>query len=179
LRPEFFGATRSAETFNRYLLTTTLDDWLWNAAQFNKIGELTDARGLTFGYHNHSIEFRPVGNVVPFDQMLARTEPRYVAFEMDVGWVESARASAVTYLRGYPGRFQLLHIKDIKHPAEPGRELTVISTEVGRGVIDWKPIFAEAPRAGVRHYFIEQEPPFERPPFESVRLSYDWMRSVT
>ena len=52
------------------------------------------------------------------------------------------------------------------------------STEVGRGIIDWKGIFAAAPRAGVQHYFIEQEPPFERPALESVRLSYNWLHKL-
>jgi sugar phosphate isomerase/epimerase len=71
----------------------------------------------------------------------------------------------------------LLHIKDIKQRADPGVELKMSSTEVGHGIIDWKEIFAAAPRGGVQHYFIEQEPPLEQPALESVRQSYEWLHA--
>jgi len=156
----------------------TLDDWRWNADVFSKVGEQSKKAGIQFGYHNHSPEFRRFDDRVAYDELIARTDPQWVTFEMDCGWVESSRASASAYLRRYPGRFQLLHIKDIKRRVQPGVELQMDSTEVGRGIIDWKSIFGAAARAGVKHYFIEQEPPFERPALESVRLSYDWLLAL-
>src|SRR5271155_3232071 len=36
----------------------TLDDWRWNAEQFNRIGERAHAAGIRFAYHNHTAEFR-------------------------------------------------------------------------------------------------------------------------
>jgi hypothetical protein len=57
-------------------------------------------------------------------------------------------------------------------------ELRMTSTEVGAGIIDWVGIFVAAPKAGVKHYFIEQEPPFERPALESVHQSYDWLHTL-
>lgn len=155
----------------------TLDDWRWNAETFNRVGEPASKSGIQFGYHNHSPEFRRFEKRVAYDELITQTEPQWVTFEMDCGWVESSRASAVEYLRRYPGRFQLLHIKDIKRRADPG-ELKITSTEVGRGIIDWRGIFAAAPGAGVKRYFIEQEPPFERAALESVRLSYEWLHAL-
>jgi sugar phosphate isomerase/epimerase len=177
-RPEFAAAQDSFEAAVKFLLTMTLDDWRSNAEIFNKVGERARQAGVQFGYHNHSPEFRRFGDQVAYDELIARTDSRYVTFEMDCGWVESSHASASGYLRKYRGRFQLLHIKDIKRRADPAAELRMTSTEVGRGIIDWKGIFAAAPRAGVKHYFIEQEPPFERPALESVRLSYDWLHTL-
>ena len=176
-RPDFAGAEGSLEAFIRFVSTMTLDDWRWNADVFNTVGERARKAGIQFGYHNHSTEFRRLDGRVAYDELLVRTDPQWVTFEMDCGWVESSRASAADYLRRYPGRFQLLHIKDIKRRADPGVELRMESTEVGSGIIDWKSLFAVAPRAGVKHYFIEQEPPFERPALESVRLSYDWLHA--
>jgi sugar phosphate isomerase/epimerase len=177
-RPEFAAAQDSFEAIVKYLSTMTLDDWRWNAEVFNRVGERSKRAGIQFGYHNHSPEFNRFGNQVAYDDLISRTDSRYVTFEMDCGWVESSHASAVGYLRKYPGRFQLLHIKDIKRRADPGVELKMTSTEVGRGIIGWKEVFAAAPRGGVKHYFIEQEPPYERPALESVRLSYDWLHTL-
>jgi sugar phosphate isomerase/epimerase len=181
-RPEFPAAQpaeASVESHIRFFSTMTLDDWRWNADVFNKVGEQAKKAEIQFGYHNHSPEFRRFDHRVAYDELITRTDPRWVTFEMDCGWVESSRASAAAYLRRYPGRFQLLHIKDIKRRANPGVELKMESTEVGRGIIDWKNIFAAAPRAGVQHYFIEQEPPFERPALEAVKMSYQWLQHQT
>jgi sugar phosphate isomerase/epimerase len=178
LRPEFAAAQDSVETYLRFVAAMTLDDWRWNAETFNGVGEQARKAGIQFGYHNHSPEFHHFGKRVAYDELITHTEPQWVTFEMDCGWVESSQASAAAYLRRYPGRFQLLHIKDIKRRADPGVELKMTSTEVGRGIIDWKEIFAAAPRAGVKHYFIEQEPPFERPALEAVRLSYNWLHTL-
>jgi sugar phosphate isomerase/epimerase len=177
-RPEFAAAHDSFEALVKFLSMMTLDDWRWNADIFNEVGERARRAGIQFGYHNHSPEFRRFGNQVAYDELITRTDSRYVTFEMDCGWVESSRASACGYLRKYPGRFQLLHIKDIKRRVDTGVELKMESTEIGRGIIDWKGIFAAAPRGGVKHYFIEQEPPFERPALEAVRLSYEWLHTL-
>jgi sugar phosphate isomerase/epimerase len=177
-RPEYSAARQSPEAFVQFISTMTLDDWRWNADIFNRVGERAKRAGIQFGYHNHSPEFRRFGDRVAYDELITRTDPRWVTFEMDCGWVESSRASATAYLRKYPNRFQLLHVKDIQRRADPGIEFKMASTEVGRGIIDWKSIFAAAPRGGVQHAFIEQEPPFERSPLDSVRLSYEWLHAL-
>lgn len=177
-RPEFSAAQDSPEASIKFISTMTLDDWRWNAESFNRFGEQAKGAGIQFGYHNHTPELRRFGDRVAYDELITRTDPRWVTFEMDCGWVENSRASAAGYLHKYPGRFQLLHVKDIKRRAHPGVELKMTSTEVGRGIIDWKSIFAAAPRAGVKHAFIEQERPFEHPALESVRLSYEWLHGL-
>jgi sugar phosphate isomerase/epimerase len=177
-RPEFAAAQDSLEGYIKFVSAMTLDDWRWNADVFNKVGEQARKTKIQFGYHNHSPEFRYFGDRVAYDELITSADPKWVTFEMDCGWVEDSRASAAAYLRKYPGRFKLLHIKDIKRRADPGEELQMTSTEVGRGIIDWKSIFAAAPQAGVKHYFIEQEPPFERPALDSVRLSYEWLHAL-
>lgn len=173
-----FAAADAAAGHGKFLAKLTLEDWRWNAAMFNAVGAQAHKSGIQFGYHNHSAEFRRFGTGTAYDELIRHTDPGYVTFEMDCGWVESSRTSAAAYLCSYPGRFQLLHIKDIKRRAPVGVELEVASTEVGRGIIDWRSIFAAARRAGLKHYFIEQEPPFEHPPLESVRMSYEWLRRL-
>src|SRR6185369_14833056 len=77
---------------------SAVDDWKKNADAFNKIGDLCKKAGLSFGFHNHNIEFRKIGDVVPYDLLLKETDPALVSMEMDIGWVIAGCADPVAYL---------------------------------------------------------------------------------
>jgi sugar phosphate isomerase/epimerase len=153
-----------------------LTDWHRNADMLNTVGALAKSAGLRLAYHNHNMEFRAFDGVVAYDELLRRTQPDLVDMEMDCGWVVAAGADPVRYLREHAKRFPLLHIKDVV-PA-PNTELKMLSTEVGRGMIDWKAVFAAAHAAGLVQYYVEQEPPFARSSLESVQDSYRYLRNL-
>ncbi len=73
-----------------------LQDWRWNAEQFNTIGTKVSAAGLKFGYHNHTMEFHKTDGVVPYDELLRLTDPAHVTMEMDCGWVTVGGANPLT-----------------------------------------------------------------------------------
>jgi len=154
----------------------TMDDWKWNAEQFNKVGEKAKAAGLKFGYHNHNLEFRKEKGVTAFDELLRLTDPNLVRMEMDIGWVAATGNDPAAYLEKYPDRFELLHVKDIR-PGKPSTEGEGTgSTELGRGTINWKKVFAAAKRASVKHYFVEQEDPFlDMPVMEAIKVDYEFV----
>jgi sugar phosphate isomerase/epimerase len=148
-----------------------LDDWRYVADQFNVIGAKVKAAGMTFGYHNHIVEFGTENGVVFFDELLKRTDPHLVKFEMDCGWVVGGGHNPVDYLSKYPERFPLLHVKDmVKEP--DGKLRNVV---MGKGSIDYKPIFRAA--TGLKHYFIEQEE-FEGEPMTELREDADFMKKL-
>ena len=148
-----------------------LDDWRYVADQFNEIGRKVKAAGMTFGYHNHIIEFGKENGIVYFDELLRRTDPKYVVFEMDCGWVVAGGHNPVEYLSKYPDRFPMLHVKDmLKLP--DGKPRNVV---MGKGLIDYKPIFRAA--TGLKHYFIEQEE-FEGDPMTELREDADFMKKL-
>lgn len=157
----------------------TLDDWKWNADQFNRVGERVKKAGMRFAYHNHHLEFRKLNGVLVYDELLRLTDPSLVKMEMDCGWVASAGYDPATYLEKYPQRYELLHIKDIKPaPATTEGEGTA-STELGRGTIDWKKVFAAAKKASIKHYFVEQEDPFvDMPVMEAIKVDYDYVSKL-
>jgi len=149
----------------------TLDDWRYVADEFNKLGDKVKAAGMTFGYHNHIVEFGTEGGVVFFDELLKRTDPNLVVFEMDCGWVVGGGHNPVEYLSKQPERFPMLHVKDmVKQP--DGKLRNVV---MGEGFIDYKPIFRAA--TGLKHYFIEQEE-FEGDPIKELREDAEFMRKL-
>jgi sugar phosphate isomerase/epimerase len=148
-----------------------LDDWRWAAGVLNRIGEKVKAAGMTFGYHNHRPEFGSEGGVVFFDELLRRTDPKLVVFELDCGWVASAGRNPVDYLSKTPERFPLLHVKDMTK-GENGQSH---STVMGRGVVDYRPILRAA--TAMKHAFIEQEE-FDMDPIEALRLDAEYLRKM-
>jgi sugar phosphate isomerase/epimerase len=149
----------------------TLDDWRYVADELNRIGERVKAAGMTFGYHNHTGEFGNEGGVVFYDELLRRTDPKLVYFEMDCGWVAAAGRNPVEYLSKSPERFPLLHVKDVAKL--PSGEFQ--SSILGLGALDYRPILRAA--TGLKHYFVEQEE-FDRPIIESLRLDAEYMRKL-
>jgi sugar phosphate isomerase/epimerase len=149
----------------------TLDDYRRLAELCNRAGERLSKSGLQFAYHNHDFEFAPADGRVPYDLLLERTDPKLVKLELDLYWIVKGGGRPVDYFERWPGRFPLLHVKDMD--ATPRHYFT----EVGRGVIDFKTVFAHAARAGARHYFVEQD---ETPgsPFDSMKISIDYLRRL-
>jgi sugar phosphate isomerase/epimerase len=149
----------------------TLDDWRYAADELNRIGAKVNAAGMGFGYHNHTPEFGTEAGVTFYDELLRLTDPKVVFFEMDCGWVHAAGRNPVEYLKKFPERFPLLHVKDVAKL--PSGEFQ--SSILGLGTIDYRPIFHAA--TGLKHYFIEQEE-FDRDIIESLRLDAEYMRKL-
>ncbi len=159
----------------------TIDDWKYNAEQFNKTGEKLKQTGITFGYHNHWSEFKPVDGKLPYEELLEFCEPDKVTFEMDLGWVKVAGQDPVALMKKYPHRFSMFHVKDFHLP--PNISFATHGdakvTELGRGSIDYRPIFAQAAKnQKITHAFVEQEQ-FDMPWKESLKVDAEYMKNLT
>lgn len=120
---------------------------------FNAAGEYCKKAGMRFGYHNHNFEFEqrgPDGRLL-LEWLLHETDPRLVCFEMDLYWVTFAHYNPIDWFRLYPGRWELVHVKDMANTEK--RE----TIEVGDGTIDFSAIFKHAVQAGIQYYIIELE----------------------
>lgn len=157
----------------------TLDDWRWNAEQFNRMGDRANAAGIKFGYHNHTAEFREASGVVIYDELMRLTDPSKVTMEMDCGWVIVGGKNPVDYLKRYPTRISMLHVKDFKLSGTPRSDTQPPpSAELGRGSIDYRPIFLAAKKADLKHAFIEQEQ-YDMPTMEALKIDADYMKALT
>ena len=153
------------------------------AARMNQIGQAAKAAGLKYGYHNHNFEFEklPDGSL-GYDLLVRETDAALVKFEVDCGWMVAAGGNPVNYFRQYPGRFRMIHVKDFQPMAHPTSDLVgpdrPKGVELGRGFIDYKPIFAASKAAGIEHAFAEQEAPYTRPQLDSAKVSYAYLERV-
>ncbi|MBI1361126.1 MAG: TIM barrel protein [Alphaproteobacteria bacterium] len=162
----------------RLAAAMTEDHWKRQAAQLNSIGAKLKTHDIAFGYHNHNIEFVTVNGRTGYEILLAETDPRFVAFEMDIGWVAAAGADLVQLFQKHSGRFGLAHLKDLKATTTPNFEFKMDPTEVGSGELDWARILPAAYKAGVRKFFVEQEAPFAFPRLESAEKCYAFLSTL-
>ena len=158
------------------------DGWKSVTETFNHVGEECKKAGFQFAYHNHWFEFLPVDGVLPYDLILRQCDPKLVKMELDLCWITAAGADPVKYFNLYPGRFPLVHVKDLKKipPISTGGAQnfgdTVDLTEVGSGIIDWKRIFAQSDKAGIKLYIVEHDHPTA--PFDSIKTSYEYLSKL-
>ena len=129
----------------------TLEDCKRSAEVLNKIGGLAQENCLTFCWHNHDKEFHEMEEGLPFDYLMQQTNEDLVKCEMDIYWVKKGGGDPLTVLKTYAGRIPLLHVKDMASGEEQDFACP------GSGIIDFAPIFAEARRQGIKHYFVERD----------------------
>ena len=132
-------------------------------AVFNKAGDLGAKLGIKFFYHAHGFEFHKHGDGMLMDLLMKETDPKHVSFEMDVLWVVFPGQDPVQWLKKYPGRWELMHLKDLKKGVKTGdlSSKTDVSNDVplGTGQMNWPAILKAAKESGVKYYFIEDESP--------------------
>jgi sugar phosphate isomerase/epimerase len=164
-------------------LRKTQDDWKRVAQNFNRVGELSQKAGVQFAYHNHWFEFIPLEGKVPYLTLLEEADHELVKMELDLCWITVGGGKPGDYFDRYPGRFPLVHVKDVKKippitaaGAQNFGDNFKDMTEVGSGIIDWKKIFAQSDKAGIKHYIVEHDKPAQ--PFESIRISYEYLNKL-
>ncbi len=161
IQPWIEEVDRNVETYKRMI-----GDW-------NKVGEIMKEVGIQFGYHNHNFEFANLNGVVPYyDIFLPEMDADLITMELDLFWASKAGQDPVEMFNKYPGRFQLLHFKDMK--TNQPLFFDVIKDDicsVGAGVIDFKKILASKELAGTKYTFVEDDNQGNGKPFEALEIS--------
>jgi sugar phosphate isomerase/epimerase len=146
-----------------------LDDYRRIADALNRAADAAREARIRIAYHNHDFEFVPLDDVKPYDVLLEHASAD-VAFELDLYWISKAGVEPALYMRRWPGRFPLVHVKD--SAGAPRHEMA----DVGDGTLDWRRIFALHRTAGIRHYFVEHDSPTNA--FASIEASYRYLRRL-
>jgi sugar phosphate isomerase/epimerase len=170
IRARFAEALDDARVVgHRYLVCASLpqsertaDGFKRVAAEFNRAGEQAQKAGITLAYHNHDFEFRPLGDTVGYDILLAECDPKLVQMQMDLFWITRGGRDPLAYFATHPGRFSSVHVKDM--------DASGAMVDVGAGRLPFATWFAQAAQAGIRHYFVEHDNPAD--PMASIQASY-------
>jgi len=149
---------------------SSADDYRTLARILNGIGAAVANAGLTFCYHHHDFELHPFGDTTGLHMLLNECDPRAVAFEIDVYWAAFASVDPVRLINEFAGRAPLVHLKDMA----PGSRTFA---EVGYGTLDIPAILTGARAAGAEWFVVEQDV-CQRPPLESVRMSYEYLKGL-
>jgi len=152
----------------------TADDYKKIAAQFNQCGEICKKAGIKFGYHNHDHDFAVIDGQIAQDIYMQNTDPSLVDFEMDIYWVVTAKQDPEVWLKKYPQRFRLCHIKDRKK----GSDDREVSVDLGTGSINFSKILKTAKDNGMQYFLVEQERYDNTTPIQCIRDDAEFMKGL-
>ena len=141
----------------------TREDAQRAVGDFNAWGAALAKSGHGFAYHAHGYEFGAAPEGTLFDLLAQSTDPKNVKFQMDTFWIVVPGQDCVKLLEKYPGRWRLMHLKDLRKGAPIGNQQGHAddkdSVPVGEGIIPWDKVLPLARAQGVDQYFIEDESP--------------------
>jgi sugar phosphate isomerase/epimerase len=147
------------------------------AETLNKAGEACAKSGLKLAYHNHAFEFEPAGSGTLLDVLMNTSDPKLVTLELDIMWSHVGGVDPVSILQKYGKRVTLMHLKNVSAQIGPQFNEKVpreAFREVGNGAVDIPAVLRAAAKAGVQHYFVEQD---QTPgdPLDSLKQSYAYL----
>lgn len=172
------GATYIMTAWIPHNKTFELEDAKKAVDAFNKAGKFFKENGLTFCYHIHGYEFKQYEDGTLFDYMAKNTNPDYVSFEIDILWAFFGGQDPAKLIEQYGSRWKLMHIKDLRKGIQgnlSGSTDTINDVAVGEGQLDIPAIMKAAKKAGIKHYFIEDESPLHA---EQIPRSIAYLRSL-
>ena len=152
----------------------TMDQVKLAVDEFQKIGEECNRYGLRFAFHNHEKEFKVLDGKVIYDYILEETDPELVTMEVDLYWAHKGKADIRDYFERYPGRFELVHIKD-SYESESMQSFAC----AGSGIIDFPDLLSYREVAGFRHLIVEHDKPEPEDEIACARSSINYLKSIS
>lgn len=152
---------------NRYLIVPGLPEerrssraaWLETARIFDGIATRLAPHGMWTGYHNHHIEFTPMDGELPWDTFFGNTR-KEVVMQLDTGNMYHGGAEPVGFLAKYPGRAQLVHLKEFSSTNDKAL--------IGEGEVRWDQVFTLCESSAATEWYIVEQESYAYPPLECV-----------
>jgi sugar phosphate isomerase/epimerase len=175
----------AATAGQQYVISPWLDESLYQSEDslkhfldiFNKSGELCKKSGMKFGYHNHHFEFaKKVNGKILYDLILNNTDPKLVVQQLDTGNLFNAGVKAIDIVKKFPGRFELMHVKDEVASTKAGSEEKFESAVLGKGIAQVKEVIDLGKAAGTKQFIVEQEAYQGKNPFDCAKEDYEMMK---
>ena len=153
------------------------------AMRLNTQGKECVDNGIGFGYHNHHMEFELLGGRPAFDVIAENTDPEFVKFELDLGWVAVSGQDPVEYINRYHDRIIAVHMKDFD-PSLPlgadAKEYPIPEqaqlVEPGAGRMDFAGIVKTLNQHDICHRFVEIDVAAD--PKRSIERGYQYLAGL-
>lgn len=177
---------------------TGYDHLMRRCEDYNRIGKYLVEHGMNpLLYHNHYHEYQMFRDKPALYHMLENTDPRYVNFEVDTGWVKRAGRDPLEEMRHVGNRLRIIHIKDFAHTppnlllgkeepiswetfganSQPGDVMHPEDfTELGAGIMNVQEILDTADALGAEYAVLEQDES-AKDILESIAISYQNLRT--
>ncbi|MCI0515893.1 TIM barrel protein [candidate division KSB1 bacterium] len=152
---------------NKYLIVPGLGEayrnsktaWLNTAALFNTLAAQVKPLGMQVGYHNHSFEFTPLEEAIPWELFFGNVT-QDVVMQIDTGNMMHGGGDPVAFLKKFPGRSKTIHLKEFS--------VTNPLAILGEGEVKWQEIFNLCETTGNTEWFIVEEEKEIYPPLDCV-----------
>jgi len=142
--------------------------------ELTPVAERLAAEGMTFSYHNHSHELVHHEGRTWLELLYEIIPAETLKAEIDTYWIAHGGGDPAQWIRRYPGRQPLLHVKDMA--ISPGREQRF--APVGSGNLNWDAILDAAEEAGAEYALVEQDCFYDdEDPFEEIKKSFDFLKA--
>ena len=159
----------------------TADQYRGIAQRANAAAQKCRAANIQLCYHNHSFEFKPLGNgQTGYDIFVEQFDPDMMKFEVDVFWVAVGGRDPVELIRKLDGRVSQVHLKDVKPDTPVIYDESEVPAdafqEVGDGTLDMAAIIDASRKAGVVQCHVEQDQTPD--PLASIQQSYEFLEQL-
>lgn len=170
-RLQRLGCQITAYPFPREVDLTRADHIRSLISKLDSAGALFRAAGLRLAYHNHAMEFIKFEGRTILEKIYAETKPENLAAELDTFWIHYGGGEIIPWCRKMAGRLPTIHLKDYGVTKENTHQWC----ELGVGTLDFPNIIAEAERSGCQWFIVEQDT-CPADPFESLKISYQYLK---
>jgi len=149
----------------------TLDDYRRWADLLNAAGRTARERGMWIGFHNHADDYVKIDGEVAYDVLVERIDPDAVRLQLDTGNAAMAGYNPMDYMDRFGDRYWLFHLKDVPQLGAK------TDTEVGQGVIKWRPFLDSIAGIDGKEVFVEQET-YPGRPIDSIRRDFEYISKL-
>ena len=177
-------AEKAAEIGMKYLICPwkgpqkSIDSFKRFADEFNSNGQICKKHGLRFGYHPHDYPYKKIDGQLPIDVLLSHTDKELVDFQMDYYYTVTEEQSPEEYLRKYPDRFKLCHMRDVLKVRLPKGSQEESACDLGQGIINYPHLLSTALDNGMKYFFVEQSRFYHETPLQSAKVNIDYLMKL-
>lgn len=137
---------------------------------YKPVAKEIKANGKYMMFHNHAKEFQKLDGKVILEKMAEDFSPDELGFTLDTYWVQVGGGDPAQWIERLSGRLPCIHLKDCAYDK--------VMSVVGEGNINFDRVFEKAEGAGVKYMLVEQDDCNGENPFDCLKRSYDYLKSM-